>query len=231
MCVLDGHGAQGAYVSHFVRDHYHVHVAAALRRHIPSLPPPSSSSPGDDVHHQESVDFNMFTLDTIEDVFLDASCRMTAALEDEMHLDISVSGTTAIALLFVTSGHVQPKVFVANVGDSRAVAGVVASNDPHEEARIVAANGRVFEYGVPRVWLQDVDMPGLAMSRSFGDSVATSVGVISDPQCSELLLTPGSFVIAASDGLWEFSPSTDVVAMCAKGVPYEDPQTTCDLLV
>ncbi|RQM24222.1 hypothetical protein B5M09_003495 [Aphanomyces astaci] len=231
MCVLDGHGAQGAYVSHFVRDHYHVHVAAALRRHIPSLPPPPSSSPGDDVHHPESVDFNMFTLDTIEDVFLDASCRMTAALEDEMHLDISVSGTTAIALLFVTSGHAQPKVFVANVGDSRAVAGVVASNDPHEEARIVAANGRVFEYGVPRVWLQDVDMPGLAMSRSFGDSVATSVGVISDPQCSELLLTPGSFVIAASDGLWEFSPSTDVVAMCAKGVPYEDPQTTCDLLV
>ncbi|RHY28610.1 hypothetical protein DYB32_005838 [Aphanomyces invadans] len=233
--------------NHFVRDNYHTHVAAALRRHIPSLP--------QDPDDKTFVDFNMFTLDTIEDVFLDASCRMTAALEDALHLDISVSGTTAIALLFVTPTSscpdVQPKVFVANVGDSRAVAGQPSAADtpstsdapslatihlscdhkPTEEARIVATNGRVFEYGVPRVWLQDVDMPGLAMSRSFGDSIATSVGVISDPQCTELGLSRGTFVVVASDGLWEFLSSPDVVAMCAKGNAVDDPQTTCDLLV
>ncbi|ETV94029.1 hypothetical protein, variant [Aphanomyces invadans] len=125
VCVLDGHGSQGAFVSHFVRDNYHTHVAAALRRHIPSLP--------QDPDDKAFVDFNMFTLDTIEDVFLDASCRMTAALEDALHLDISVSGTTAIALLFVTPTlscpDVQPKVFVANVGDSRAVAGQPSAAD------------------------------------------------------------------------------------------------------
>lgn len=36
---------------------------------------------------------------------------------------------------------------------------------PDEMARIQACGGRVFEWGVPRVWMRDVDMPGLAMSR------------------------------------------------------------------
>jgi hypothetical protein len=35
--------------------------------------------------------------------------------------------------------------------------------------------------GPARVWLKDADIPGLAMSRSFGDKVAASCGVISEP--------------------------------------------------
>jgi len=36
-------------------------------------------------------------------------------------------------------------------------------------------------YGPFRVWLKQENFPGLAMSRSIGDFVATSVGVVSDP--------------------------------------------------
>ena len=35
--------------------------------------------------------------------------------------------------------------------------------------------------GPSRVWLAHEDVPGLAMSRSLGDYVAQSVGVIPDP--------------------------------------------------
>ena len=35
--------------------------------------------------------------------------------------------------------------------------------------------------GPYRVWLSDDDIPGLAMARSFGDIVASQVGVICDP--------------------------------------------------
>lgn len=35
--------------------------------------------------------------------------------------------------------------------------------------------------GPDRVWLMDEDLPGLAMSRSFGDMVAASVGCVSLP--------------------------------------------------
>lgn len=31
--------------------------------------------------------------------------------------------------------------------------------------------------GPERVWLRNIDVPGLAMSRSFGDQIAASVGV------------------------------------------------------
>lgn len=35
--------------------------------------------------------------------------------------------------------------------------------------------------GPERVWLKNYDVPGLAMSRSFGDQLAASVGVIAIP--------------------------------------------------
>jgi hypothetical protein len=39
-----------------------------------------------------------------------------------------------------------------------------------------------YEYiGPPRVWLKNEEIPGLAMSRSFGDQVAASVGILAEP--------------------------------------------------
>ncbi len=35
--------------------------------------------------------------------------------------------------------------------------------------------------GPPRVWLKSEEIPGLAMSRSFGDQVAASVGILAEP--------------------------------------------------
>ena len=35
--------------------------------------------------------------------------------------------------------------------------------------------------GPNRVWLLNDNIPGLAMSRSFGDRLAASVGVVSEP--------------------------------------------------
>jgi hypothetical protein len=56
-----------------------------------------------------------------------------------------------------------------------------------EYQRIINHNGRVEPFkdydgsfiGPHRVWLKNENMPGLAMSRSFGDGVAHSVGVLS----------------------------------------------------
>jgi len=36
--------------------------------------------------------------------------------------------------------------------------------------------------GPYRVWLKEEPLPGLAMARSFGDVVASQVGVICDPE-------------------------------------------------
>ena len=62
-------------------------------------------------------------------------------------------------------------------------------DDPDEQARILAMNGRIESYkgrygenvGPARVWLKTEQYPGLAMSRSIGDACAHSVGVSAIP--------------------------------------------------
>jgi hypothetical protein len=61
---------------------------------------------------------------------------------------------------------------------------------PSEKARIENSGGRVEPMrdgrndpiGPPRVWVAREMYPGLAMSRSIGDSIAQSVGVSCEPE-------------------------------------------------
>lgn len=65
--------------------------------------------------------------------------------------------------------------------------------------------------GPPRVWLKDENIPGLGMSRSFGDKIGNQVGVIAKPEIMEWVLSEeDKFIIIASDGIWEFIDSEDV---------------------
>jgi serine/threonine protein phosphatase PrpC len=48
-------------------------------------------------------------------------------------------------------------------------------------------------------------------NRSLGDRTAQSVGVIPDPEVSEITLTArDKFLVIASDGVWEFMENTEV---------------------
>jgi serine/threonine protein phosphatase PrpC len=113
--------------------------------------------------------------------------------------DINLSGSTVTTVLF--DGY---RVYCANAGDSRAVlytqskkGGIKVtplSEDhkpslPKEKARIEKCNGRVEPIlgpqgqflGPDRVWMQNEDTPGLAMSRSLGDGLAHTLGVSWEP--------------------------------------------------
>lgn len=70
--------------------------------------------------------------------------------------------------------------------------------------------------GPPRVWLSDAWMPGLAMSRSLGDTLAASCGVTCCPDVSVVHITADdALAIWASDGVWEFISSQDAVTAAA----------------
>jgi hypothetical protein len=68
--------------------------------------------------------------------------------------------------------------------------------DPNESKRIIKAGGRVESFmdedgnfiGPKRIWLKDEMVPGLAMTRSFGDVVASGVGVTSEPGKLNLII-------------------------------------------
>jgi len=58
-----------------------------------------------------------------------------------------------------------------------------------------------------------MDIPGLAMSRSLGDVVAHSAGVISEPEFTDYELDSATdrFLVVATDGLWEFVENQETV--------------------
>lgn len=114
-------------------------------------------------------------------------------------MDIRFSGSTCVSMM--TLGQ---KLFCINVGDSRGIIVKLPGGDrviaqaisrdqkpsqPDEANRIVASGGRIDSFRDPdknpigplRVWLKTENVPGLAMTRSFGDEVASRVGVTAEP--------------------------------------------------
>lgn len=93
-----------------------------------------------------------------------------------------------------------------------------------ERARIESRGGAVrptrdgrsgLYVGPQRVWnlAAGGHVPGLAMSRSIGDRVATEVGVISDPVVTyhNLSRSRDRSVVLASDGVWQFMSNSEVI--------------------
>lgn len=91
--------------------------------------------------------------------------------------------------------------------------------------------------GPSRIWMQQEQIPGLAMSRCLGDFVASQLGVTCEPEFTHTELTPeDKFVIVASDGVWEFLSNEKVgVRQCVElvGCMWEagDEEQACEVLV
>ncbi|GFY98368.1 protein phosphatase 2C and cyclic nucleotide-binding/kinase domain-containing protein [Actinidia rufa] len=73
----------------------------------------------------------------------------------------------------------------------------------------------------PRLWVENGMYPGTAFSRSIGDSIAETIGVVANPEIVVLELTADHpFFVIASDGVFEFLSSqavVDMVRRCAIG--------------
>lgn len=168
------------------------------------------------------------------------ACRLTSEELREALIDCRFSGTTLVFSVFVGDW-----MYTANVGDSRCVMGSFVkeaiqpnamSNDqkpdsPGEYERITATGGRVQplpgppdeDCGPMRVWLANVDVPGLAMSRSIGDWVSKQVGVIDIPEIIQHeLKNEDIFCIWATDGVWEFLENKVVIDHLAKYIATND---------
>ena len=212
MGVCDGHGMFGQDVSGYLVNTLPQNMNTnLLNLNISSLSTESS--------------IKIFPI--IQSTFISTNLDMT---EDE-RVDSSFSGSTCVSLFYTPS-----KLICANVGDSRCVIGKFDGNNwksknlsrdqkPSEQdefERIINSGGRVESFkdengnyiGPERVWLKEEDIPGLAMSRSFGDEIAHTVGVITEPEINEYyFLEEDKFIIIASDGLWEFISSDECIEM------------------
>ncbi|KAK4266442.1 hypothetical protein QN277_027364 [Acacia crassicarpa] len=224
--VYDGHGQYGSQCSNFVKDRF---VETLSNDH------------------------------TLLDDPVKAYASAFASTNQELYnseIDDSMSGTTAITVLVIGD-----TLYVANVGDSRAVLAVKDGNrivakdlssdqTPFREdecERVKLCGARVLSFDQveglkdpniqtwgdeesegrdpPRLWLPNALCPGTAFTRSVGDSLAETIGVIAIPEVSMVRLTPNHpFFVVASDGVFEFLSSQTVVDMAAS---YTDPRDAC----
>lgn len=203
LCVLDGHGRQGDKVSDFV-----------MRQLVFSLDknPLLTSQP----------------IEALKKVYIDTNEALKST-----KFDYVSSGCTCITVLVC-----ERTLYIANVGDSRAVMGSFKeekwlsedlSEDhkpdlPEEQARIEKMGGYVCppqEEGLSaRVYLDpEFRRVGLAMSRSIGDYIVKSVGVIAEPDVKiyELQETD-RFLVLGSDGIWEFISSQEAIDIVSENL-------------
>ena len=62
------------------------------------------------------------------------------------------------------------------------------------------------------MFLRGKDYPGLNMSRSIGDLLANSVGVLNVPDVKEYKIGADDlFLLVCSDGIWEFMSNKEVI--------------------
>lgn len=90
-----------------------------------------------------------------------------------------------------------------------------------ERKRVKSAGGRVARWrrnvGPLRVWKPTEWLPGLAMTRSIGDTVLSPYGVQPVPEVSYIrLCRADSFLVLASDGVWEFMSSQEVATFVGR---------------
>ena len=205
--VCDGHGLTGHDVSKYLINNLPKNLNTSLKK------------TNKYISHKETL------YSTLKKVFIDTNKSLCSIRT----IDTKFSGSTCVTIILTKN-----KIISANVGDSRAVMGRYIKgkwlsidlthdqkpNNPGEKERILSHGGRIEAYkdengddfGPKRVWLKDDDVPGLAMSRSFGDEIAASVGTISEPEIEEYEITEDDkFIIIASDGIWEFISSQECV--------------------
>eukprot|EP00939_MAST-03C_sp_MAST-3C-sp1_P001357 g1357.t1 len=205
--VFDGHGPVGHLVSDFVIRHieraivndpaWETDVEATLRRVVPAI--------NESVSKRSGIDCTLSGTTLVLAVVRDG--RITTCNLGDSTLSAVIRDDTATNVVQLTKDHTPV--------------------DPSERARIVRSGGLVYAVdpdgtgpqGPLRVWRKQKDGPGIAMSRSIGDVMATNVGVISDPEIvtmtrKEIAKQTGGGtcvgLLLASDALYEFMDGPDV---------------------
>ena len=226
MSVCDGHGVEGHFVSEFIKEVLPYYMSENLKE-------------------RNILTEKEITHQIITETFLIANNMLVS----NENINSLFSGSTCVSVIFTPE-----RLIVPNIGDSRAVLArfdkstgkykaIELSRDhkpteKDEAKRIYENDGRIQPFtedgefvGPQRVWIKDEEVPGLAMTRSFGDRVAATVGVMSEPEIKEFDFDENDkYMIIASDGIWEFISSQECIDIIQKYYENNDLKGCCEYL-
>uniref|UniRef100_A0A7S1SDG9 PPM-type phosphatase domain-containing protein n=1 Tax=Alexandrium catenella TaxID=2925 RepID=A0A7S1SDG9_ALECA len=207
--VFDGHGTEGHWPA---------------QRAAQSLPAFLQSGDCAAMMRQGRIDAALIR--AFDQVQQDMEHAAWPSSRSDPHCDLRFCGCTGICVLRHPS---QSSLWVANVGDSRAVLlapgrGVLRETSDHKPS-VASERQRVEECGCEmreqvfddglveqRVFIKGKMYPGIMMTRSLGDLVVKEKGIIATPEVVEWTLDScqGAVLVVASDGIWDFSESEEV---------------------
>jgi serine/threonine protein phosphatase PrpC len=235
--VLDGHGPEGHFVSKFTSEF----LPSKLINH-----PEIKSLKNTEEIYRKLKDNNCYI---ITQAFIETDNQLK-----NVDFDAYESGCTCVLVI-----HIGSHIICANTGDSRSIVVYDEQGDnnlnhynvaalskdykpelPEETQRIIMSGGEVKQMknemgegvGPFRVWALDENYPGLAMSRSIGDLKGKKIGVIPDPGILEYdLCEKTKYIVACSDGVWEFLNNDEVKEIGKNYYAQNDPSGFCHSLI
>ena len=227
--VMDGHGVNGHLVSRFTTKYF-----TSFFKNNKKM-----NSSNED---ENAVFYRLKKNDY--DILKRAFRHAERDIGKNSDIDANFSGTTCVMVF-----QIGERLICANVGDSRAImvkgTKVIPlsidqkPDDPEESKRIVENGGEISQFeedgeksGPFRVWKKGEVYPGIAMSRSIGDLIASTLGVIPEPKFIEDKLDKDTkFIVVASDGVWEFLDNNTVRDIVMPYYEKNDPNGACKELI
>ena len=195
--VCDGHGMHGHFISEY--------VSKFLPKNLTSI------------NNDESI----------KSAFI--STQKSLLIENSK-IDPSLSGSTCCSVLISPN-----KIICANLGNSRVILsryenGIYTSFNlsrdhkltEHDEMKRVLNKGGIIKqsynvkskeyFGPQKIFLKNSEIPGLTISRSFGDSIAHNIGVISEPEIFRYNYKGNEkFIVIGTEGIWKYIDSEECV--------------------
>ena len=229
-CVMDGHGNNGHLVSRYLMKYINLFFKNNKKMN-------ASNQNEDSIYQRlKKSDYHILR-------------RLFRHAERDLHkkskIDANLSGTTCVMV-----AQIGDRFICANIGDSRAIMIKTGNeivplsidqkpDDPEESKRIVQNGGEISQYeedgeksGPYRIWKKGEVYPGIAMSRSVGDFIATSLGVVPEAKFIEEKIDQDcKFIVVASDGIWEFLDNKRVGEIVMPYYKNDDPDGACKALI
>ena len=240
--IFDGHGFNGNIISEYLKEN----LINKIGQHhqIKSL------------KNLEYI-YSQFVKDNykiIREIFFELDNEL---LNNEKLIDINLSGSTCILLIQIGDNIISANIGdskailvyedinVSNCADEyNKYKSIKLSRDctPYietEKMRIIMNGGNVIqlknsinqENGPLRIYLKGDNIPGLSITRSFGDRIGKKIGMISNPVINEYTLNKSvKFIIIASSGVWKFIKEKEILNFGIKYYLINDPDNFCNII-
>ncbi|OMJ84667.1 hypothetical protein SteCoe_14189 [Stentor coeruleus] len=185
--VFDGHGIYGNDASHYL----HIILPHMILSH-PKFP--------------EDIDL------ILKETYFKCNIFLNKYLEN-LGKSTELSGSTCTLIILINN-----ILYTSNIGDSKAILIKESNNikltidhkpsDSIELERIIKSGGLVRTSSTEvcsRIFAKGKNLPGICVSRAFGDSLAQTIGVVAEPDINKReIRNDDVFIVVGSDGVWEF---------------------------